>query len=237
MTEPAACLNCREPFADPTPRFCPACGQESNVKPPSLAEFAQQFGGACFSTEGALWRTLRLLLIQPGEATKSMVIELGSVKAGTKGGVFFCEVLPAWTCARLKRRIALEPQAPQREAAAYGDRFIGNLGGTLFVLLPAFALWMKLADLNRRMRYTEHLVFALHLHAFWFLLFACALTGWGGLIAAALVAAPWYALASMKRVYGGRRAWRWLRAAFVTSAYLATLGLVMAGAVVWTLLF
>ena len=70
----------------------------------------------------------------------------------------------------LKRRIALEPQALQREAAAYGDRFIGNLGGTLFVLLPAFALWMKLAYLNRRMRYTEHLVFALHVHSVWFLL-------------------------------------------------------------------
>ena len=286
MTEPAACLNCQEPFAEPKPRFCPACGQESNVKPPTLAEFAQQFGGAYFSTEGALWRTLRLLLTQPGELTRqylagrrkhyvlplrlyltisllvllglrlstqgnaafetkldpgedtaAMVIDLGSIKAGTKAGVFFCEGLPAWTCARLKRRIALEPQALQREAAAYGERFIGNLGGTLFVLLPAFALWMKLAYLNRRMRYTEHLVFALHLHAFWFLLFACALTGWGWLITAALLAAPWYALASMKRVYGGRRAWRVLRAAFVTGAYLATLGLVTAGAAVWTLLF
>lgn len=286
MTEPAACLNCREPFADPKPRFCPACGQESNVKPPTLAEFAQQFGGAHFSTEGALWRTLRLLLTQPGELTRqylagrrkhyvlplrlyltvsllvllalrlstqgnpafetkldpdevaaAMVIDLGRMKAGTKAGVFFCEGLPDWTCARLKRRLALEPRAMQREAAAYGERFIGNLGGTLFVLLPAFALWMKLAYLNRRMRYTEHLVFALHLHAFWFLLFACVLTGWGWLVAAALLAAPWYALASMKRVYGGRRAWRWLRAAFVTSAYLATLGLVMAGAAVWALLF
>ena len=38
----------------------------------------------------------------------------------------------------------------------------------MFVLLPGFALWLKLAYLNRRMRYTEHLVFALHVHAFWF---------------------------------------------------------------------
>ena len=50
-------------------RFCPACGQETNVKPPKLSEFVQQFGGAYFSTEGALWRTLKLLLFKPGELT------------------------------------------------------------------------------------------------------------------------------------------------------------------------
>lgn len=37
--------------------------------PPTAREFAQQLGGACVSTEGALWRTLKLLLTQPGELT------------------------------------------------------------------------------------------------------------------------------------------------------------------------
>ncbi len=54
---------------------------------------------------------------------------------------------------------------------------------------------------------------------------------------AALVAAPWHALAAMKRVYGGSRAGRWLRAALVSGAYLATLAVVMAGAALWALLF
>ena len=34
-----------------------------------MGELAQQFGGAYFSTEGALWRTLKLLLTRPGELT------------------------------------------------------------------------------------------------------------------------------------------------------------------------
>ena len=45
----------------------------------------------------------------------------------------------------------------------------------MFMLLPGFALWMKLAYWNRNLRHTEHLVFALHVHAFWFLAVAFAL--------------------------------------------------------------
>lgn len=80
-------------------------------------------------------------------------------------------------------------------------------------------------------------MFALHLHAFWFLLLACAFTGLGWLTFAALPAAPWYALASMKRFHGGSRAGRWLRAAGVTGAHLATLATVMVGAALWALVF
>jgi len=43
----------------------PDCGQESHVRPPRIGEFLQQFGGAYLATEGALWRTLKLLLFRP----------------------------------------------------------------------------------------------------------------------------------------------------------------------------
>ena len=63
---PLACLNCGEPFGasdDRRPRFCPACGQETTLRPPTMGEFAQQFGGAYLATEGALWRSLKLLFL------------------------------------------------------------------------------------------------------------------------------------------------------------------------------
>jgi hypothetical protein len=66
---PTACLNCGENFGHARPKFCPACGQETNVKAPRVAEFLQQFGGAYFTTEGAAWRTLKLLITKPGELT------------------------------------------------------------------------------------------------------------------------------------------------------------------------
>ncbi len=285
---PAACANCGEPFASPPPAFCPACGQESRVRAPTLGEFVQQFGGAFFSTEGALWRTLKLLLFKPGELTKQYLagrrkhyvlplrlyltislvtilllrvaadveIDLGgspdldlrqgeyallqldgNTGAGLKDGVFYCRGLPAWLCKRLERRLDTDPKRLQREAEALPGRVIGNLGGAMFVMVPLLALLQKLAYWNRRLRYTEHLVFALHLHAFWFLCLLLTLlpVSWVSGVAGALV--PLYALAALKRVYGGRWSRRWLRAAGVSLAYAVALSFGLLGAVIWSLLF
>ena len=65
----SACLNCGAPFVPERRSYCPECGQETRLTPPTLRDLAQQFGGAYVSTEGALWRTLRLLLLRPGELT------------------------------------------------------------------------------------------------------------------------------------------------------------------------
>jgi hypothetical protein len=285
---PTACANCGHAFTDPPPAFCPACGQESRVRAPTLGEFIQQFGGAYFSTEGALWRTLKLLLLKPGELTRQYlagrrkhyvlplrlyltvsvlailllrmvagtVVDLGVPEdldlsqgtfsilnfgegqgAGIKNGEFFCEGMPVWFCKRLERRLATDPKGLQREAEELSGRFISNLGGAMFLMVPLFALFHKLVYWNRRLRYTEHLVFALHLHAFWFLCLLLTLlpTSWPGLVVFFLV--PWYALASLKRVYGGRWFWRWSRAALVSLVYGIALSIVLALAIVWSLLF
>lgn len=291
---PRACPNCGAvllPLADATPpRFCGACGQETNVKPPTLGEFAQQFGGAYLSTEGALWRTLKLLLLKPGELTRlyltgrrkhyllplrlyltisvlmllalrisgALQVEIGTppVEApegqkpnvsiltfedgtglGLRDGVFYCNRFPAWLCKRAQRRLDIDPKAVADAVDQFKDRYIGNIGAAMFLLLPSFALWLKLVYLNRRLRYTEHLVFALHVHAFWFLAFALMFTGVKALVFAGVLAVPWYTLAAMKRVYGGRRWLRLLRAAVVSLLYSVLLGLVMALVALWSLLF
>ena len=112
----------------------------------------------------------------PDKAERSLAIQLPGAAAGLREGVFFCECLPAVLCRRLQRRIDIDPKAIAGEVRQFNERFLGNLGGAMLVLLPSFALWLKLAYLNRRLRYTVHLVFALQLHAFWFL--ALALLGW-----------------------------------------------------------
>src|SRR5204862_7537116 len=70
IAQPGHCPNCGVRLAEPQPKFCPDCGQETRIRAPTLHEFVQQFGGAYFSTEGALWRTLKTLLFQPGELTR-----------------------------------------------------------------------------------------------------------------------------------------------------------------------
>ena len=288
MTEPTrpACLNCGHRFQGVPLRFCPQCGQETRVRPPTLWEFAQQFGGAYVSTEGALWRTLGLLLARPGELTRrylagqrkhyvlplrlyltisvlvlllmrlvagldgappavqvappagasTFTLDLGSGRVGMKDGTYFCTGLPAWMCQRLQRRMDVDPQGLQRQMQQVGERMVSQVGSAMFVMLPAFALWLKLVYLDRRLRYTEHLVFALHLHAVWFGLLALMLPGWGPLTAVAMLAVPVYGWLSMRRVYGGRWWTRLLRCAAVSGLYLVTLAAVSAGLALWALL-
>src|SRR3954471_4290032 len=67
----AACPNCGTAFDRPAvpPRYCPHCGQEGVLHPPSVAEFLHEFVGHYVALEGALWQTLRLLVLRPGTLT------------------------------------------------------------------------------------------------------------------------------------------------------------------------
>ncbi|MBC7485015.1 MAG: DUF3667 domain-containing protein [Rhizobacter sp.] len=281
---PTPCLNCGHELAAPRPNFCPACGQETDLRPPTLGAFLQQFGGAYLSTEGALWRSLKLLLLQPGELTRQylagrrkhyvlplrlyltisvvtllLVRVLGGVevdlatvngydpkaansitiaqgRAGMRKGEFYCTDLPPWLCRQLKAHVDLDAPAFQRQVERFSERFVANLGAAMFVLLPSFALWLMLAYRNRCMRYTGHLVFALHLHAFWFVALAFALPESAWLSAIAVATMPVYTMLALRRVYGGRLGPRLLRAAAISTLYFVTLGLAMLGLALWSLL-
>ena len=95
------------------------------------------------------------------------------------------------------------------------DAVLSALPSTLFVLLPIFALMLKLAYFFKRRLYMEHLIVALHSHAFLCLALLLVfglnelgtgvpalstLTGWSeGLLFAWM---PVYLLLMQKRVYG-----------------------------------
>jgi hypothetical protein len=62
-----ACRNC----GTPAPlKFCPECGQETTLHPPTLGEFLHEFVGHYVALEGQLWRTLAVLLRRPGRLTR-----------------------------------------------------------------------------------------------------------------------------------------------------------------------
>lgn len=240
------------------------------MRPPTLLEFAQQFGGAYLSTEGALWRTLGLLLLRPGELTRrylngqrkhyilplrlylttSVLVmllirvlfaaqvgpALDKVRSDPQEpisvsmllghatmdkGVFTCEGLPHWVCARLERRLSAPPTEVAAEIMQAGDRVAGHWGTAMFVLMPIFAFGLWAVYHNRGLKYTEHLVFALHLHAFWFILLAVSQIKAVPVEIAVLLAAPWYALLAMRRVYGGGWGPLLLRAGLLSATYLA----------------
>jgi hypothetical protein len=108
----------------------------------------------------------------------------------------------------VRRRIDSLMQMTPRQAAErlVGD-FLNYIPTMMFVLLPFFALVLKLLYLRRRRYYAEHFVFLLHVHSFVYLLFALmllvrgvfSLPAW--LLAAMLVWTVLYIFLAMKRVY------------------------------------
>ena len=102
----------------------------------------------------------------------------------------------------------------QKDPSLFRDAALSAIPSTLFVLVPVFALLLKALYLFKRRLYMEHLIVALHSHAFLclallgvFLLMAFAeavpMFGWlAGLGEAALFAwMPVYLLLMQKRVY------------------------------------
>jgi len=294
VATPAACPNCFSPLPDPRPRFCGACGQETNVRPPKLGEFVQQFGGAYFSTEGALWRTLILLLLKPGELTRRYLagrrkhyvlplrlyitlsltalllmrldtptaiklggeagVEVGKVseisrpaeftvldfgdgrRAGMDNGRFYCEKLPAWICSPLRARLDLDAKSFARELQLWPERFLSRWGTAMFLLVPIFALLHKLVYFSRRLRYTEHLVYALHMHSFWFLALALSLLPQPA-TALAVAAMPIYGVLAARRVYGGGWIGTLARTFVIAAIYGVVLGAALGVVTAWAFFF
>ena len=107
---------------------------------------------------------------------------------------------------------------------------IARVPNAMFVLLPAFAFLLKMLYARRQRYYGEHLVFAFHVHAFWFGCFTLAVVlgallgdipgvriysdgqeaaaaGWNGAAAdvlsgGLLIGLPLYTVLAMRRVYG-----------------------------------
>jgi hypothetical protein len=61
--------------------------------------------------------------------------------------------------------------APQEAFRDFASAYLEYVPHMMFLLLPIFALILKLLYIRRRRYYAEHFVFALHVHAFMFVMF------------------------------------------------------------------
>lgn len=117
---------------------------------------------------------------------------------------------------------------------------IAKIPVVLFLMLPVFALLLKLIYVRRGWYYSEHLVFGLHTHAFAFLVFALVAVlavvadgrEWtGALDVVLLVSIPVYFLIAQKRVYGQGWIKTLVKAALLGATYsvvLTVFGLTLA---------
>ena len=63
----AHCPNCGHAVAA---AFCPACGQETNLRLPTLREFLREAAGRYVALDGRFWRTVVALASRPGWLTR-----------------------------------------------------------------------------------------------------------------------------------------------------------------------
>jgi hypothetical protein len=121
----------------------------------------------------------------------------------------------------------------ERELRKVPERFVSHWGSAMFALLPLYAFLLKLVYINRRLRWSEHLVFALHLHAFIFAMVLVKLTGIPWLGGLALSAIPIYSVIALQVVYGGRWWATTLRVMTLGFLYFVAMTTAMAVVAVW----
>jgi hypothetical protein len=128
------------------------------------------------------------------------------------------------------------------EAVQNPDRFIqtfiDRLAQVIFLLLPAFALLLKM--LYRKRLYVHHLVFSVYFHAFTFAVMIVTtlieLAGWEVVSNILMLAVPAYLLLGMKRFY--RQTWprtvvKW---GVLGATHMAVVWVTLAGALAATVL-
>ena len=110
-----------------------------------------------------------------------------------------------------------------------------NAPTAVFLMLPFFALILKILYIFKKRYYVEHFVFSLHVHAFGFLLFTLALLidrAW--FTGPALIWLVFYILFAMRRVYAQGWVMTLLKYSFLFFTYVFMLSLVVAAAFLFT---
>jgi hypothetical protein len=174
------CPNCEAPVGD---RFCGGCGQRQGSIDLSVWQLLRQFASEVTSVDGRLLRTLRPLVLRPGELTAQYLVGrrrhyssplrlyLGASFA------FFAGFLLTRSIDRAYYGLA-DPGG--------GVDYANAMARLLILALPLLALFLKLIYLRSGRPLVHHLVFSLHFGAaalLWTLLMTLTAAGlkaaWG----------------------------------------------------------
>jgi hypothetical protein len=163
------------------------------------------------------------------------IVDLGVAHAIRKpDGSLDC-TLPIWVCAHIEDRVLRPPGELERRFASLTPDLFDHLSEAMFLLLPISAVLLQIAYWRRT--YGEHILFALHVHSFWYLVLLLTLIpGPSWVQFPVILYMAGYALTALHAVYP--TAW-WvttLKGAAITLAYLTSLLLVTGAIAVWSLI-
>lgn len=155
------CKNCETPLEA---NFCPQCGQKNIDLERPLPELLGEAVREAFDVDGRAIRTLWTLIRRPGVLTSEFLAGRRKLYSPpfrlylVISVLFF--VVAAWV---VGRGILLnEGQTLEADAVGQARLFADHVPRLMFILLPAFALLLKVAFWQRL--YFEHLIHSLHLH-------------------------------------------------------------------------
>lgn len=166
------CRNCQSRLEG---AYCTSCGQRDIDLERPIWSLVGDIIRETFEVDGRLAVTLKTLFQSPGKLTSEFLA--GRRRTYTSPLRLYLAIsisffiLAAWAA---ESGILIDPGQDPRFDAAVQARFLSDdLPRLMFVLLPVFAMLMKVVY-HRRL-YFDHLIFSLHLHSAAYIIFALIL--------------------------------------------------------------
>jgi hypothetical protein len=242
---PANCLNCD---AELQGKYCHACGQKATGAALSVHDFTHEATHEFLHLDGKIWQTVKLLVLKPGELTREFLAGrraryISPVRVYLTCSILFftlAAILPRTmdgavqikkTGGReltgdtdLERRLKSGLARTEKNPELLGKAVLENLPKVMFVLMPIFGLLTWMFYRRQQRFYIAHLYYAIHFHAFAFLMMSVYVTlsriGVPKVLAVLvlLTTIPWHFIA-LRRVFGGTRAMTFVKGLAVAVTY------------------
>jgi hypothetical protein len=257
VADVARCANCQTPLSD---AYCAHCGQKNKPLNPKMRELAGDVLGEVTDVDNRFFRSVRYLFTRPGFLSREhaegrrasyvspvrlyLIFSVAFFAAASFVGQREQMFNQADVDEMLADQGAGDASLDDAEASQMTqDAFDTWLPRIMFVLVPLCGVCVLAFTRRTGRHYPEHFHFGLHLHAFWFALFALtapfewldskALSNWMSLgrVGVLLV----YTAIAFRTAYGG--GW-WLsigRTCGVFVTYMLLVGLAFAAVVGWAM--
>jgi hypothetical protein len=165
-----SCCNCGTPLDD---RYCPHCGQDRlKGLQRSFGRMAMDIGSSIFAFDDKSWSTFRKLVFRPGYLSKEY-IEGRLIRYTTPFKIFWMVVLVFTIVYSFHNDASLiftsndgTEEAPQNVISD----FLKYLPYFMLLTIPFFTALLKLFFRKEKYAFSEHLIFAVHLHSVIFFL-------------------------------------------------------------------
>jgi len=167
--------NCKNCQARLEKAYCSTCGQRDIDLERPIWDLVGDVVKETFEIDGRVAVTIKTLFRHPGKLTSEFLagrrrLYTSPLRLYLVISISFF-VLVAWLA---RSGILLDPgQDPNFDAAVQAGFLADDLPRLMFVLLPIFALLVKIVYVDRL--YFDHLIFSLHLHSAAYIVFALML--------------------------------------------------------------